>query len=147
MRLKPEWPEVHNELGKIYRQEGKYHQAIVHWRKAISLNPGSVNVLNNLAWLLATTQEPVVKNSDDAIEFAEKACALTKYEHPVTLDTLAAAYAADGNFDQAVQIAKLAFEKALAMKNDDLAGQINERLELYKQHKSFIDFSLPKYRK
>jgi hypothetical protein len=47
------------------------------------------------------------------------------------LDVLAAAYAAQGRLDVAARTAQRAFQRALAMKNDRLAGEIRQRLESY----------------
>jgi hypothetical protein len=47
------------------------------------------------------------------------------------LDVLATAYASQGRMDMAARFAQRAFQRALAMKNDKLAGEIRQRLEMY----------------
>ena len=145
LRINPDWPKAHHELGKIYKLQGRFDLTISHWTETLRLKPDSIVVLNNLAWMLATIQDPKFQNSSDAVKFADKACELTNYQNPVTLDTLAAAYAAAGNFDQAVATAQSAIEQAFTADNEDLAGQINERLELYQQKKPYRDLSVPQY--
>jgi thioredoxin-like negative regulator of GroEL len=58
---------------------------------------------------------------------------LTKLPGAWQLDRLAAAYAANGNFEQAQKLAEKALVMASKKHNDKLAGKISERLELYKQ--------------
>lgn len=80
-------------------------------------------MLNNLAWLLATSPEDNLRNAKRAIELATKACELTEYKRAHILSTLAAGYAESGDFDAAIKWSKKALEVG---KND---GQIGEQLE------------------
>ncbi len=59
------------------------------------------------------------------------------------LDTLAAAYAEAGHFDEAVATARKAVELAAAAGQNTLAGQIEARLQLYRQQKPFRDRAAP----
>ena len=61
---------------------------------------------------------------------------LTGHRNAKILDTLAAAYAAAGQFDQAVATAKKAIELA-AGKDHKLGGQIKKRHKLYQKEKPF----------
>jgi len=133
LKIKPHWPGVHYELGKIYQQKGKFDRTIIHWTEFVRLAPESIEVINNLAWILASQHDAKNQNSAKAIKLAKKACKLTNYLQPVTLDTLAAAYAAAGRFDLAEETAKSAIELAGNEKNEKLVYQINKRLQLYKK--------------
>ena len=62
--------------------------------------------------------------------FAEKANQVSGGGNPAVLDVLAAAYASQGRLDVAARTAQRAFQRALAMKNDQLAGEIRQRLDL-----------------
>jgi uncharacterized protein len=62
---------------------------------------GSVSGLNFLAWALATSANPEIRNGATAVALAEKAVAATKRRNAATLDTLAAAYAETGQFEKA----------------------------------------------
>jgi uncharacterized protein len=81
-------------------------EAAMWYRKAVDQN--YVPALNNLAELMATTKEPTIRNPQQAIALATKAVAAGS--NPDYLDTLAAAYFADGQTDKAVATE----EKALA---------------------------------
>ena len=71
--------------------------------------------------------------TDLAKRFAEEACELTYYEEAPYLDTLAAAHAELGDFNEAVKWSQRAVEKASA---DDRV-QFETRRKLYAQGKKF----------
>ena len=71
------------------------------------------------------------------LELAEKACELTNYRMPEFLDTLAATYAATGNFDKAIETAQKAGELANRFNKTNLSNSIYMRLELYKKGKAY----------
>jgi TPR repeat protein len=81
-------------------------EAAKWYQKAVDQN--YVPAMNNLALLLATTNNAKVRDPKQAIVLAMKAVAAGK--NPDYLDTLAAAYFADGQTDKAVEME----EKALA---------------------------------
>jgi TPR repeat protein len=81
-------------------------QAAMWYRKAVDQN--YVPAMNDLARLLATTKEKTIRNPQQAIALATKAVA--SGSNPDYLNTLAAAYFADGQTDKAVE----AEQKALA---------------------------------
>jgi tetratricopeptide (TPR) repeat protein len=122
---------VYAKLGTAYNQLGKYDSAIQNWTKAIELTPDNADVLNDAAWLLATVSDVSVRDADKAIEFAERACELTGHKNPGFLDTLAAAYAAAGRFDEAAKTAEQAVDIADADGQKDLSNEIQGRLKLY----------------
>ena len=130
--LRPEDAKLHNILGMAFYQLEIHRKAAVHWQQTIQLDPNQVGVLNNLAWLLAATDDEQLKNSEKAIEYAQRACKLTDYNQPEILDTLGVAYAAAGKFDDATQTAEKAIGLAREAKQAELAASIEERLKLYK---------------
>jgi|SRR5665213_2359961 len=85
------------------------------YRKAVDQNYAPA--MNSLALLMATSKESSVRNPQGAIAMANKAVAAGT--NPDYLDTLAAAYFADGQFDKAVETE----EKALARAPDNDAYQ------------------------
>ena len=97
--------------------------------------------MNNLAWLQATHKQAKFYNPDEAIRLAERACKITNYEKPEVLDTLAAAYAATGRFDQAIETAEKALESAQSSGQIELLNQIRKRLQLYKTGVPYVESS------
>jgi len=126
---RPDDPDALYNLGRGLIAEHREAEAAQVWRRAIAVRPDRVTVLADLAWLLATN--PSVHNADAAVTIAEKANQLSGGANPAVLDVLATAYASQGRMDMAARFAQRAFQRALAMKNDKLAGEIRQRLEMY----------------
>ncbi len=72
---------------------------------------------------------------------ALRACELTEYGRADFLDTLAAAYAAAGNFPEAVKTAEKALELAESLKHKGLTEQIQNHLLLYKASQPYVESS------
>lgn len=87
-----------------------------------------------LAWLLATCEDSSIRNGKEAVEFATKACMATPDFQ--NLDTLAAAYAEAGDFDQAMATEKRALTAAKSTNTEDLPAA-RERLALYEAHQPY----------
>ena len=64
----------------------------------LKLQANDQGILNNLAWVLATSPDAKLRNGRRAIELATRACELSKYKLAYILSTLAAAYAETGDF-------------------------------------------------
>jgi hypothetical protein len=80
----------------------------------------------------ATCPDPDVRNGERAKECATRACELTEWAEPSYLDTLAAACAECGEFEEAVRWQ----EKATGMIDDpERVADYRSRLELYEQRK------------
>ena len=73
------------------------------------------------------------------MSFAARAVSLTNRRDPAALDALAAAYAADGRFDQAIVTARAAVDLLHADNQTARANEIGQRLELYQQRLPYID--------
>jgi len=123
--------ESYYERGNAYKERGKYDQAITDYMKAFEIKPGNPKAANSLAWLLATVKEKELRDGKRAVEFALKACELTEWKNPSYLDTLAAAYARDGDFEKAVKWQL----KALESNDRAFDAAFYERLKLYKERK------------
>lgn len=89
--------------GISWRETGHYEKAVDDFNEAFKLNPKCERALNNLSWLLATCPNNKVRNGEEALQYAKKACELTQWQEAVTLNTLAAAYAESGQFEQAIK--------------------------------------------
>jgi tetratricopeptide (TPR) repeat protein len=138
LRINPEQAEVCVKLGIVYNLLGKYELAIQNWTRAAELEPNNAGTLDNLARLLATAGDASVRKADKAIEFARRGCKLTGYKDAEQLDTLAAAYAAAGRFDDALATAKQAVNIAKTRGQEKLVTEIQSRIELYQAGYSYI---------
>ena len=137
LRIKPNDAGAHYSLGLRLRTAGQLDESLEHFQEAVRLKPDYPAPLNRMAWILATHPNPEVRNASQAIELAERAAELTKYQNASVLDTLAAAYAAAGQFDRAATTAQTAIALASTAEDDELVNHIRKRLALYKQTRPY----------
>jgi tetratricopeptide (TPR) repeat protein len=132
--LQPGIVRAHVNLGQLYRLKGRAANAIEQYRLALQVEPDQARCLNDLAWVLATDPDASVRNGDEAVELALRACELTGRADPAKLDTLAAAYAEAGRYDKAVETAETAM--GLTTEKAEVDG-MESRLSLYRAGKAF----------
>jgi hypothetical protein len=85
---------------------------------------------------LATSRDDQVRDGAESVRLAERACGLVGRDDPKPLDTLAAAYATAGRFDDAVTTADRAIQAALSRGDAHYAAEIRSRLQRYRSGKS-----------
>jgi membrane associated rhomboid family serine protease len=83
-------------------------------------------VLNALAWLLATAADDDIRDGERAIKLAWEACVKTSWRVPAYLDTLAAAYAETESWDLAEA------QQRLTLKQVDELGLEGNQLSEYR---------------
>jgi tetratricopeptide (TPR) repeat protein len=129
--------ELHRAMAEIEAALGNVRAAQAHGREALLMQPGYTEAANNLAWLLATAADPALRDPREAIRLVEADAHGS--EAPWLLDTLAAAYAADGRFEEAIRTADRAARLATEQDQAASAEEIRERLSLYRQHQPHVD--------
>jgi tetratricopeptide (TPR) repeat protein len=113
---------------------GEHSKAIKDYEAALKAQPEDSHMLNNLAWVLATSTEEEVRDAERSIELGTKACEVTDYKAPHILSTLAAGYAEKGDWDTAIKWSSKAVE--LSEKDEgDVSEQLKQELESYQQKK------------
>ena len=116
---------------------GSFPLAVQHYREVVRLAPLWAIPRNNLAWILATNPDPNLRNGPEAIALAQRACELTAWNQPVMIGTLAAAYAENGQFDKATQMAERAATLPDSLGDKAIAAKYRELLGLYTQNKAY----------
>ncbi len=137
LKVRPDDFRSHAQLGLLYAAMGNGRAAKEHYQAALQAMPDFASGLNNLAWLLATDADPVVRDGGEAIRLARRACALTLQKSPMALGTLAAAYAEAGRFSDAISTAEKARDLATAVNKPELAESNRQLLELYRAGKPY----------
>jgi len=112
---------------------GDHPAALADLDKAVTIKPDDSGVLNNLAWLLATSPDDEIRDGKRAIELATKACEETDWEEAHIISTLAAAYAEAGDFENARRYSKQAVEKG--SDKEEVTDQLAAELASYEAGK------------
>ena len=142
-QVDPAFTDAQGQIALALYQQGNTAGAIAQFRSASQRLPRSPFLLSNLAFCLATCQEPALHNLPEATRLAEKACQLTHYQTPAFLSTLGVVYSEAGRFPEAIQMAEKAAALAEAMGEQALAQQVLEALELYRAHRPFHESIRP----
>ena len=101
---------------------GNHAAALADLEKALVLDDDNDGVLNNLAWLLATSPEDAIRDGKRAVELAVKACEKTEWKQAHIISTLAAAHAETGDFAKAREYSQKAVDTG------DSAPEVKEQL-------------------
>ena len=134
LSINPNDGEAHTALGNALLQKGQLREAIAHYQAALEIEPLSVLPLNNLAWVLSTSDDAEIRNGSRAVELAEHAVQLSRTQNPRFIRTLAAAYAADGRFSDASEAAERALRLAREQNASELARAIQNDIDLYRDN-------------
>ena len=130
---RPDNAEARNNLGRALSMQGQDAAAAAEYRAALTLRPDMISALAGLAWTLATSPDPAVRNPPGAIVAGERAVTLTARNDATALDALAAAYASSGRLDQAITTARAALTVATRSKAEALVAQLRARLAAYEK--------------
>jgi protein O-mannosyl-transferase len=139
VKADPNSAEAENNLGTAFIENEEATQAIPCLRQALKNQPDFVPAQNNLAWVLATCPKPELRNGVEALELAQSADRLAGNHNPLILRTLAAAYAENGQFTNAVKVVHQALK--LLPPDDGLAANLEEQLQLYESGLPFREKS------
>ncbi|MDJ0783417.1 MAG: M48 family metalloprotease [Desulfosarcinaceae bacterium] len=101
---------LYSVLGDIYTNRGAHAKAIDAYERSLNLDGQQANVLNNLAWLLATSEEEMLRDPPYALELALAAAQLDQAPH--ILDTLAECYYINGRIPEAIRTGQEALARA-----------------------------------
>jgi regulator of sirC expression with transglutaminase-like and TPR domain len=124
--------------GDAYLSMGDQAEAIVDFQSALDMmpegDPQRPGLLNNLAWILATSPDEALRDGKRAIELGTKACEQTEFKEAHILSTLAAGYAEVGDFEEAKKWSTKAVELGKADANEQ-TDQLEKELESYRDKK------------
>jgi tetratricopeptide (TPR) repeat protein len=141
--LQPDNAPAHGNLGDLFLKEGRAEEAITHYQAALAAQPGNPALLNDLAWIRAANAQARFRDGPEAVRLAERACQITDHRVPIILNTLAAAYAEAGRFDDAVAAEEKARQLALDMGHKEAADQVLATIQLYKSRQPYHEPSAP----
>ena len=134
LRIDPRSSDAHYNTGVVRQLRGEWAGAIAEFRSALTFRPEWPPVMADLAWALAVAPDDRVRDPDQAVQLAERAIAVSRRRDAEALDVLAAAYAAAGQFDRALDIMREAL--TLNPPNASLSDML-QRQALYRTHQSY----------
>lgn len=133
-------------LGNALFEIGDEKECIPLMIKALTISSGSIELQNRLAWMLATARDHSLRNGVEALKLSLRVNNESEFKKPEYLETLAAAYAAKGEYAQAFEVCGQALELAnrsqalsVAMrdfigskKDEEIACNLRVEMKLYK---------------
>ena len=135
-------PDVHYRLALTYMHMGRADRAVGPLMKAIKLTPDAPEPMAKLAWILATHPDPKLRSVKDALFLATRASELTQNNNAQVLQSLAAAQAANEQFDQAATTADHAIAITSQSKDAALSAQLTSDANRYRAHQPITDTTL-----
>jgi Flp pilus assembly protein TadD len=103
MEVDPTYSQAYENLFRLLVVQERFGEATDVLRLAVKHMPDHLKMANNLAFVLATCKTDEVRDGPEALRLALRVCKKTKYREAQYLDTLAAAYAENGDFAKAEQ--------------------------------------------
>lgn len=133
IELSPKEAMAYNNRGYNLQQLGKIREAIEDFDRCIALDPEYGQSYQNKAWLLATSSDDSIRDGQEAVRLATKACELSQYKDIQDLQVLAAAFAENMQFDRAIGWQ----EKVVSAASGDEKLEAQKMLELFKAEKPY----------
>jgi tetratricopeptide (TPR) repeat protein len=141
-RLAPGDPRPFYLMGKAWLRRGDSAKAIAQFQTALEHNPNDFQSLTYLARVLASDENPQIRDGQRAIAVAERANAMTLGRQPFVLGSLAMAYAEVGRFDDARRSARTA--SLFVPTNTETFSNLQLQLRLYESNRPYREnFSKP----
>jgi eukaryotic-like serine/threonine-protein kinase len=130
------------ELAASYEKAGRSGEAVKLREEVLAIrrkvlgpeHHDTLEAMNALAWTLATSDAPDIRNGTNAVNYAEEDVSATHRTNAGFLDTLAAAYAEAQQFDKAVATQQ---EAMGLLQSEQEKKDYDSRLKLYQANKPF----------
>ena len=131
--LDPREPFALYYYGMALERGGNAEEAVDFYYRALNENPDLREALLSLASIRMTSGSPELRNGEEAVQLAGRACALTGNRDPLALTILSAALAETGRFADAVDAANVALRAARAAGAVELINTLEQQLLSYRQ--------------
>ena len=131
LALKPGDSQFLCKLAVALAGQKKYPAAVARYREALARDADAPEALQGLAWLRCTNPDASLRDAGEAVRLAERANEVTGQGVPLTLLTLAAAYAEAGRFSEAMSAAQKAQSLAAAAPQPALVEKAATLLEQF----------------
>lgn len=100
LEINPDHQEANYIVAHVYINAKMYRKAEVLLLKLIEENPDDFKLMNNLAWLYATAEDPKYRSGKNSLKYAQEAMILAPNDHHVW-STLSEAHYVNGDYEKA----------------------------------------------
>jgi len=133
----PAAPKIRYNLALVSLAKGLWAEAAEHLLSELDVQPLHTRSMQIAAWIFATHPDPAVRNSSEALRLAQRAVQLTGGANYAGLDSLAAAFAAAGRFEEAVEVQQRVVTLAES-RGEDSVSALRRRLVRYEAGRSYV---------
>ncbi|MEM8946683.1 MAG: tetratricopeptide repeat protein [Planctomycetota bacterium] len=133
IEIDPTNPDIICSRGDLQADMGNYGEALADYARTIEIAPEFGHAYRNGAWLLATCPDERFRDPSNAVLGAQQALEYSYGERHVALDTLAAAQAANGQFEEAISTVT----EAVDLAPEETKFTYLSRLQLYQTNQPF----------
>jgi tetratricopeptide (TPR) repeat protein len=134
--LAPTMAACHGNLALTLDEQGHHEEAGVEYALARRIDPSWPEQARRQAWMLATSNNAEQRNGSLGLRLARQACAGAIKPDSAYFDTLAAAYAEVGRFDDAQAAIARALLEAQGPRRETVPV-LQERARLYARQRAF----------
>ncbi len=131
--LEPTSADIFCSRGDLQADMGRYGEALADYARTIELDQEFAHAYRNGAWLLATCPDERFRDPENAVLGAKQALECSYGEQHIALDTLAAALASNGQFEEAITTVT----RAVDLAPENAKYTYLTRLQLYQDSQPF----------
>ena len=138
-------PEAMLMLGNLHAKgisvEQNFRRAISWFKSAVSTADDDANIVNEVAWTLTVTNIDQLRSQSYALRIMNRMMRADEDArgNPAYLDTWAAAHAANGKFNEAIDLQKQALQAAKDRDQEGDLEELNAHLKLFTENTAIID--------
>lgn len=133
--IEPKFDSAYSMLGDVQLSLHQPREALEAFGRELALTPNSPRPLTRIAWILATSSDPAIRDGARAVKNAEQAATLTQGGDVSALDALAAAYAEVGRYEDAAQVVRRAINLIAADPTNPFTTVLQAHLGLLQQRR------------
>ena len=142
LQLAPRDVTLRDKFAEALIQNGQPREAIADYEQSLKYKPDDLPALRNLGWILATAPDPSLRDGARAVLLAERGLQVSGRGRLDILFLLAAAYAENGRFADAIKVAKQTLHLAIEQNNSALVDDLEKDIPLFERNVPLRDSRL-----